>query len=123
MSKRITFTTNSNERILITADGKEYWNREGFPELAGTPPEKEKGSASANTDPEQQLGGVITEDYSLYDEDLEALFNLRCWVEKCLTEGGAEITGTGIGFGGVDLMFDLDGFPFYIECKPRSRRK
>lgn len=92
-------------------------------ELAGTPPEKEKGSASATTDPVQQAGGVATNDYSLLDEDLEALFNLRSWLEKCLIEGGAEITGGGIGLGGADLTFDLDGFPFYIECKPRSRSK
>lgn len=90
-------------------------------ELAGTPLEKEKGPASANTDPEQQLG-VVKEDYSLCDDDLEALFNLRGWLEKCLTEGGAQITGGGIGLGGADLTFDLEGFPFYIECKPRLRK-
>lgn len=109
------FAIKNKKRIVVPVDVNET--------LAGTPmPNKEKGSASATTDPvmQQQVSGVSS-NYSLYDDDLEALFNLRDWLQSCLEHGNAKITGGGIGFGGADLVFELDGYPFYVECRPRKK--
>lgn len=55
--------------------------------------------------------------------DVEAHFNLRNWLEKAVTAHGATVTSKGVGFGGCDLTFKLEGFDFYVECRPRMLEK
>ncbi len=49
--------------------------------------------------------------------DVEAQFNIRQYVEDALVAKGAKITGKGVGVGGCDLDFEVEGFPFNVWIK------
>ena len=51
--------------------------------------------------------------------DVEAAFNMREWVQRALEAKGAKITGAGLGAGGCDLDFEVDGFKFNVWITPR----
>ncbi len=51
--------------------------------------------------------------------DVEAAFNMRSWVQKALEAKGAKIAGAGVGMGGCDLDFEVEGFKFNVFIKPR----
>jgi len=54
--------------------------------------------------------------------DIDALFNLRSWVEAAIVAKGGEIVGAGIGCGGklgtADLQVRLEGHEFNLEIRP-----
>lgn len=54
--------------------------------------------------------------------DLDALFNLRTWVEEAIRAKGGKIVGAGIGEGGkmgrADLQVELAGHQFNLEIQP-----
>lgn len=50
--------------------------------------------------------------------DVEAMFNLRDWVENILKSNACEITGTGMGFGGGDIWFKHQGAEYFLTVKP-----
>lgn len=56
---------------------------------------------------------------SLEEMDLEAFMNTRSWLEKALTDAGAEVTDAGIGMGQADVGINLQGAPFSVSIKPR----
>lgn len=56
---------------------------------------------------------------SLENEDLEALLNMRDWLEDAIKAKGAQITDAGIGLGYGDIGFELEGMPFSVSIKPR----
>lgn len=51
-------------------------------------------------------------------ENMDRLFNLRDWLKNCLEKNGAEVTGSGIGFGEADVSIKLDGMNFWVTIKP-----
>lgn len=54
--------------------------------------------------------------------DMDALFNLRAWVEQAVLAKGGKIVGAGIGCGGsmgiADLEVELEGYAFNLEIRP-----
>ena len=50
--------------------------------------------------------------------DVEALFNLRSWLETALVNHGATVTGGGMGCRAADLDIKLDGFNFVVSITP-----
>lgn len=48
-------------------------------------------------------------------------FNMRDWVKSALEAKGAEITGAGMGFGGADLWFKVEGHEFFLTVKPVNK--
>lgn len=50
--------------------------------------------------------------------DVEAMLNLRDWIENILKSNGCTITGSGMGFGGADLWFAHQGAEFFLTVKP-----
>lgn len=67
-------------------------------------------------DNDQKLVGVAGG--PLAEMDQEAFTNMRAWLRKAVEEAGAECTGSGIGFGALDLDIELDGFKYSITMKP-----
>lgn len=53
--------------------------------------------------------------------DPETLLNSRDWLEAAIIAKGAKIVDSGIGAGGADLGFVLDGCEFGISLRPRLR--
>ena len=51
--------------------------------------------------------------------DVEAAYNMRHWVQRALEAKGAKITGGGIGCGGGDLDFEVEGYKFNVWIAPR----
>lgn len=58
---------------------------------------------------------ILSDDFG----DPETLLNSRDWLEKCITNGGARVTGGGVGGGQADLSFVLDGAEFSVYLKPK----
>ena len=54
--------------------------------------------------------------------DVEQAFNARNWLEEALKSAGAKITGAGMGLGGVDVSFILDGVQFQLDMHPIIRK-
>jgi len=56
--------------------------------------------------------------------DLDALFNMRQWVQEALEAKGAKVVGAGIGCGGsmgiADIQIELEGHQCNIEIRPLS---
>lgn len=46
-------------------------------------------------------------------------FNSRDWLRKAIEASGAKITGGGVGVGGADLDFTLEGCKFNVRIQPR----
>ncbi len=59
---------------------------------------------------------------TLPEMDLEAFMNIRDWLDKALTDAGAEITYGGIGVGRADTAFNLDGMPYEVSIRPKPVR-
>lgn len=49
--------------------------------------------------------------------DIEAAFNMRDWLQSALIAKGATMTGSGMGCGGADLWFSIDGCEFFVSIK------
>ena len=50
--------------------------------------------------------------------DVVAAFNIRSYVQKALEAKGAKIVGAGVGCGGCDLDFVVEGHKFNVWIKP-----
>lgn len=54
--------------------------------------------------------------------DIDALFNLRTWVERAVIMKGGKVVGAGIGVGGkfgvADLQVNLEGHEFNLAITP-----
>ncbi len=50
--------------------------------------------------------------------DIEAMLNIRTWLEDAVTKAGAKVTGDGCGMGQSDVDISLEGFTYYISIKP-----
>lgn len=75
------------------------------------PPQKENDVANDNTLPPPPTG-------DLGFSDLEAAINMRDWLKRTLEGAGAQITGSGMGFGAGDLWFKLEGHEYMASIKP-----
>lgn len=53
--------------------------------------------------------------------DIEAMFNLREWLENILKANGCELTDSGLGMGAADLGFKHQGASFGISIWPRVK--
>jgi len=59
--------------------------------------------------------------YNYEDMDVEAFLNLRNWLEKAITEKGAEMFDAGIGGGQADIGFELEGMKYRVSIKPLAK--
>lgn len=50
--------------------------------------------------------------------DVEAMFNLRDWMQRILESSDCAITGSGMGFGGGDLWFTHQGAEYFLTVRP-----
>ena len=48
------------------------------------------------------------------------LLAAREYIREALEKAGAEITGSGMGFGGADLDVEVNGVPFILTIKPMA---
>ena len=49
--------------------------------------------------------------------DVEAMMNVRTWLEKALEKSGAKIVGGGMGMGTADVDITLEGFRFDVSIR------
>jgi hypothetical protein len=55
---------------------------------------------------------------TLDEMDTEAFMNVRTWLEKALSDAGAEITHGGMGAGRADVGIHLEGMPYALSIRP-----
>ncbi len=53
--------------------------------------------------------------------DIESMFNMRKWLEGCVTAKGAKVVGGGMGMGAADIEIELEGFVYDINIRPRVK--
>lgn len=64
-----------------------------------------------------EIGGEL----DLGGWSVEQAFNARKWLEQAITNAGAKTTDAGLGLGGVDVGFILDGVGFHLHMQPRIK--
>lgn len=53
--------------------------------------------------------------------DIESMFNMRTWLEGCVTAKGAKVVGGGMGMGSADIEIVLEGHEYDINIRPRIK--
>ena len=53
--------------------------------------------------------------------DIEAVLNMREWLQKAVEARGARVDGAGIGGGQADIDVVLEGHRYNISIRPLSR--
>lgn len=51
--------------------------------------------------------------------DVESLWNMRKWLQSAIEAKGAKQTGAGMGDGGADIDFVLEGHKYNVVITPR----
>ena len=68
---------------------------------------------------EVRMPGISPAESLAQQMDTEAAFNMRDWVQRALEAKGAKIVGAGVGCGGADLDFVVEGHKFNVFIAPR----
>lgn len=71
---------------------------------------------SNDNEPPEIIGGLDV------NGDVEAMLNLRSWMQDILKSNDCEITGTGMGYGGGDIWFKHQGAEYFLTVKPVMTR-
>jgi hypothetical protein len=90
------------------------------------PPRDGRSYPTADCDPNSPLPqpGEEAASPEFAQLDINALFNMRQWVQEALVAKGAKVVGAGIGCGGslgiADIQIELEGHQCNIEIRPLS---
>jgi hypothetical protein len=52
--------------------------------------------------------------------DMEAAINMRLWLQHACEAKGAEVVGSGYGFGAGDLDLIIEGHRYNVSIRPQS---